>query len=64
MINTLSEQDVAIPAGLVTLIGNLIIPRACRSAEIFAHGSSSRHSPRNRFVAGVLQEVGIGTLLY
>jgi putative phosphoribosyl transferase len=65
MINTLSEQDVTIPAGPVTLAGNLVIPRSCRAAVIFAHGSgSSRHSPRNRFVAGMLQEAGIGTLLF
>ncbi len=65
MINTLSEQNVTIPAGSVTLAGNLMIPRSCRSAVIFAHGSgSSRHSPRNKFVAGILQDVGIGTLLF
>ena len=65
MIKTLSEQEVSIPSGSVTLAGNLVLPGSCRSAVIFAHGSgSSRHSPRNRFVAGVLQEAGIGTLLF
>jgi dienelactone hydrolase len=65
MLNTLTEQQVSIPAGGVTLEGNLAVPESARAAVIFAHGSgSSRHSPRNRFVAGVLQEAGIGTLLF
>jgi putative phosphoribosyl transferase len=65
MINTLSGHDVIIPAGAVTLTGNLVVPRSCRAAVIFAHGSgSSMHSPRNRFVAGMLQDAGIGTLLF
>ncbi len=64
-LTTLTEQQVTIPAGGVTLEGNLVIPAAARTAVIFAHGSgSSRHSPRNKFVAGVLQEAGIGTLLF
>jgi len=62
---TLTEQQVHIPAGGVTLEGSLVLPPAARAAVIFAHGSgSSRHSPRNRFVAGVVQEAGIGTLLF
>ena len=65
MITTLSEQDVIIPAGSATLAGNLVMPGLCRAVVIFAHGSgSSRHSPRNRFVAGTLREAGIGTLLF
>jgi len=65
MHNTLSEQEVKIPAGNVTLEGSLVLPEASRAAVIFAHGSgSSSHSPRNRYVAGVLQEAGIGTLLF
>ncbi|HUJ17632.1 MAG TPA: dienelactone hydrolase family protein [Nitrospirota bacterium] len=65
MFNTLTEQKVSILAGTVMLEGNLVIPRSCRSVVIFAHGSgSSMHSPRNRFVAGMLQEEGIGTLLF
>jgi dienelactone hydrolase len=65
MIRTLSEQEVGIPSGSVTLRGNLVIPGSCRSAVIFAHGSgSSRLSARNRFVAGVLHDAGIGTLLF
>src|SRR5574341_2544592 len=65
MLTTLTEQLVKIPAGGVTLEGNLVIPPEARTAVIFAHGSgSSRHSPRNRYVAGVLHEAGIGTLLF
>lgn len=65
MLTTLTEQQVKIPAGGVTLEGSLVLPPSARAAVIFAHGSgSSRHSPRNRFVAGVLQEAGIGTLLF
>jgi dienelactone hydrolase len=65
MLTTLREQLVRIPAGGITMEGNLVIPPDARTAAIFAHGSgSSRHSPRNRFVASVLQEAGIGTLLF
>jgi putative phosphoribosyl transferase len=65
MLTTLTEQQVKIPAGGVTLEGSLVLPPTARTTVIFAHGSgSSRHSPRNRFVAGVLQDAGIGTLLF
>src|SRR5512142_2009586 len=65
MPTTLTERQVKIPARGVTLEGNLVLPEAARATVIFAHGSgSSRQSPRNRFVAGVLQEAGIGTLLF
>jgi putative phosphoribosyl transferase len=59
-----TEQLVRVPAGGVTLEGNLVIPTAARDVVLFAHGSgSSRHSPRNRYVAGVLQEAALATLL-
>jgi putative phosphoribosyl transferase len=46
------------------LEGELILPAAATGAVIFAHGSgSSRHSPRNRYVAGHLNEGGLATLL-
>ncbi|WP_377270509.1 dienelactone hydrolase family protein [Peterkaempfera sp. SMS 1(5)a] len=46
------------------LTGDLSLPPQPRAVVLFAHGSgSSRHSPRNRAVAGALQEVGLGTLL-
>ena len=58
------EVPVTIPAGSVTLHGDLTRPDECRGIVLFAHGSgSSRHSPRNRYVAGVLGETGLATLL-
>jgi putative phosphoribosyl transferase len=57
-------DDVEIPAGNTRLHGNLHLPARCEAAVVFAHGSgSSRHSPRNRLVASVLQSAGLGTLL-
>ena len=58
------EQDVEVPAGTSRLAGHLSVPAHCSGLVVFAHGSgSSRHSPRNRFVAGVLNAAGLGTLL-
>jgi putative phosphoribosyl transferase len=58
------EQAVRIPAGAVGLDGTLAIPEGTRAMVLFAHGSgSSRHSPRNRFVAQILREAHLGTLL-
>lgn len=58
------EENVEIPAGTVTLRGSLYLPARCDGTVLFAHGSgSSRHSPRNRFVASVLHGAGLGTLL-
>ncbi len=55
---------VHIPAGGVTVEGMLEIPAAAVGLVLFAHGSgSSRHSPRNNYVAGVLRAAGVGTLL-
>ena len=57
-------DTVRIAAGPVELEGTLDIPQAARGVVVFAHGSgSSRHSPRNRYVAGVLQRAGFATLL-
>lgn len=48
----------------VTLSGNLKIPQEAQGLVLFAHGSgSSRHSPRNQYVAKVLNDAGLGTLL-
>jgi dienelactone hydrolase len=59
-----SVQLVHIPAEAVTLEGMLVLPRGAPGVVLFAHGSgSSRHSPRNTFVAEVLQRAGLGTLL-
>ncbi len=59
------ERQVIIPADRVKLSGILTIPKDARGLIIFAHGSgSSRLSPRNTFVAGVLQKAGMATLLF
>jgi putative phosphoribosyl transferase len=53
-----------IPAGPVTIEGMLEIPDRAVGLVLFAHGSgSSRLSPRNNYVAGVLRQAGVGTLL-
>lgn len=57
-------NQVTIRAGTVELAGELVLPDSPRGLVVFAHGSgSSRHSPRNRFVASVLQDGSLGTLL-
>ena len=56
---------VDVRAGDVTLPGDLVLPPEAHGVVAFAHGSgSSRHSPRNRFVAGALEEAGLATLLF
>jgi putative phosphoribosyl transferase len=58
------ESSVRVAAGSVILEGNLGLPVNAQGVVLFAHGSgSSRHSPRNRFVAQQLREAGLGTLL-
>jgi len=58
-------QDVDIPAGGVWLRGDLNVPDRSAGVVLFAHGSgSSRHSPRNQFVAHTIREAGVGTLLF
>jgi putative phosphoribosyl transferase len=55
---------VHIPAGTDTVEGMLEIPEHAVGLVLFAHGSgSSRHSPRNNYVARVLRDAGVGTLL-
>ncbi len=65
--STLAERDerpVRISAGSVTLDGDLTLPKDPSGVVLFAHGSgSSRFSRRNRYVAGVLQNAGLATLL-
>ena len=57
--------EATIPAGAVTLTGDLIVPADARGIVLFAHGSgSSRHSSRNQFVARVIRNAGVGTLLF
>ncbi len=57
--------EVRVPAGKVSLPGTATIPESATGIVAFAHGSgSSRHSPRNQYVAGVLHAHGIATLLF
>ncbi len=59
------DEDVVVHAGPVRLGGHLTLPAGARGVVVFAHGSgSSRHSPRNRYVASVLVRAGLGALLF
>ncbi|MGB8476540.1 MAG: hypothetical protein WCE61_20860 [Candidatus Acidiferrum sp.] len=59
------RREVLIEAGKATLEGTLTLPTGTKGLVLFAHGSgSSRHSPRNRYVAEILQSHHIGTLLF
>ncbi len=58
-------SEVKIPAGRAVLSGNLGLPEGAGALVLFAHGSgSSRHSPRNQFVARTLNDAGLATLLF
>ncbi len=59
------EKPVNVKVDAVTLEGTLGLPEGAKGVVVFAHGSgSSRLSPRNTFVARILQQAGIGTLLF
>lgn len=59
------DEEVAVAVGSRQLGGRLTIPENPKGIVVFAHGSgSSRHSPRNRFVADELNRIGLGTLLF
>ncbi|MFG2880790.1 phosphoribosyltransferase family protein [Streptomyces sp. NPDC048297] len=59
------DREVRVTAGAVRLRGRLTVPAGATGVVAFAHGSgSSRHSPRNRFVAQGLNRSGLGTLLF
>jgi putative phosphoribosyl transferase len=59
-----TEREVTIPSGRRRLSGILKVPPSATGVVAFAHGSGSgRFSPRNQFVARVLQEAGLATLL-
>jgi len=61
----MATSQITIPLKGVTLNGELNLPASAAGLVVFAHGSgSSRHSPRNQFVAGMLQQAGLGTLLF
>ena len=70
LTTAVTVSDVLIPALAesgtpITLPGQLSLPESVHGLVLFAHGSgSSRLSPRNQFVAGVLQESWLGTLLF
>ena len=64
MATNYDEQLVQVAIDSIKLEGALALPRQAQGLVVFAHGSgSSRFSPRNNFVAQVLREAGIGTLL-
>src|SRR5438309_2210762 len=59
-----AAREIEIRARGAKLEGNLTVPDGAHGIVLFAHGSgSSRHSPRNRFVAGELQRRSLATLL-
>ena len=58
-------KDVHIRSGDIQLNGDLSVPEGAQGVVLFAHGSgSSRHSPRNQFVARTIRDAGVGTLLF
>lgn len=60
-----TDTIVSIPVDTVELEGELVIPEGATGIVVFAHGSgSSRHSPRNNFVADVVRSGGMATLLF
>jgi putative phosphoribosyl transferase len=63
--NNRVQETVHIPVGSVSLSGDITVPEGVKGVVLFAHGSGSgRKSPRNRYVARVLQDAGLGTLLF
>ncbi len=63
--SSIENRLVQVQAGPVRLEGNLHLPKNPQGLVVFVHGSgSSRNSPRNQYVASVLQETGLGTLLF
>ena len=64
-ISTIHEESIVLPCDTIELSGNLVVPEGSSGIVLFAHGSgSSRHSPRNRFVAERLHQSNLGTLLF
>ena len=65
MTKQIENREVEINTGEVILNGNLAIPENACGIVLFAHGSgSSRHSPRNNYVAEIIQRAGLATLLF
>src|SRR5215213_1186451 len=62
---TARAHDVRIPSGGAVLEGELNVPVGATGLVLFAHGTgSSRHSPRNQYVAQVIRKANVGTLLF
>lgn len=61
---SIPEEELMVETETAPIRAILALPRGCHSIVLFAHGAgSSRHSPRNRYVAGRLNEAGFGTML-
>src|SRR4030042_551803 len=61
---SIPEEELVIETETAPLRAILALPRGCRSIVLFAHGAgSSRHSPRNQYVAGELNKAGFATML-
>ena len=59
------DEETTVRAGPLELAGHLFVPAGATALVLFAHGSgSSYRSPRNQYVAGVLNRAGLGTLLF
>jgi putative phosphoribosyl transferase len=59
------DEEITVRAETARLAGHLTVPESARGLVLFAHGSgSSRFSPRNRYVAEVLNRAGLATLLF
>jgi dienelactone hydrolase len=65
VMRLVERLPVRIHADGVQLDGDLAVPEGATGLVVFAHGSgSTRHSPRNRLVAGALNDAGLATLLF
>jgi putative phosphoribosyl transferase len=61
----LRDAEILVPVGQVEAAGHLTMPKHPKGVVVFAHGSgSSRHCPRNQYVARVLNDAGFATLLF
>jgi putative phosphoribosyl transferase len=61
----MKREEINIPLSSVTLKGELVLPEKAIGIVVFSHGSgSSRFSPRNKMVGELMQQHGIGTLLF
>ena len=61
----MAKKELKIPVNKIELLGILNLPAKAKALVIFAHGSgSSRLSPRNQFVAEILEKEGLATLLF